>query len=559
MKPSKVLIFCLVLFALLAALTKGAPEGSDYSKENRALFERIFSPRKFPKDRWHFVGLPLSGNVLGTARLNEKNIPVEDRVKLINPDRWYDSSVGSAERAALDKAIIDTYSVGPIDLDESMSRTSGGSLSFPGFFQILGIGAGITSQKGVTVKMHIDKATVRELNFNEFSKAYNQRKFDPSVYEALKQDLIMCFADVQFTGLKINLTLDMSKHANLDAKLTENVGKVLGKESAVGIKLDKKGTGSFVIEPVGTVTVAYLFRPIPKKGREVDPSGYLLLNPPRGEAPVVSTDDALENELRRVLGALAMSQELGGTTGGISQQDLELIEEQSGDPSMRTEGLALDDTTKKSIEEFLARPSRGPKVNRPQLALKTLDVARTHVGTTRRNSEAQVRQYLALYGLPFRYPNGQLVPFCAAGLGFASCQAYRQLTGQSANLNDPNVAVIFRDSLTDVKRDMARTHPAVREMVASARQNGTWQSPTNPDGTRVIPKPGWLVAYNWSGGTTPQHIGIVDNGSTSREIHTIEFNTADRNNSNGGAVLTRKRGYGPVLGYIDTYKEPTSH
>lgn len=565
MRFRKVACLCVLALVLISMLTTSKSEGNDYSKENRAVFERIFSPRKFPKDRWHFAGLPLSGNILGTARLNEKDVPVEDRVKLVNPDRWFDASVSETERQELNKALIDTSSVGPIDLDETTSRNSGVTLSFPGLFQAIGLGANFTSTKGVTMKMHIDKATVRELNFNEFAKAYNDHKFSPAVYDALKQDIIMCFADIQFTGLKINLTVDTTKNAGLDAKLSRQVGNVLGNESGGSLKLDKKGNGTFVLEPAETVTVAYLFRPIPKKGREVDPSGYLLLNPPRGEAPFVNTGDELEKELLRAVGRRTdaggggMAQDASG--GDMSTQDLELMEEQAGDPRLKRVGLKLDEATKASIEEFFSRQSRGPIVNRPKLALATLDVAKQHIGNSRRDPATRVKQYLALYGLPFRYSNGEYVPFCAAGIGFASCQAYRQLTtGQNANLNDPNIPIIFRDSLTDVKRDMARMHPACKVMMADARANGTLVMPRNPDGTRVIPQKGWLVFYNWDGGTTvPQHVGIVDEGSTASQIHTVEFNTSNRNFSNGGAVLARVRNYNSVIAYINTYKEPNSH
>jgi hypothetical protein len=155
---------------------------------------------------------------------------------------------------------------------------------------------------------------------------------------------------------------------------------------------------------------------------------------------------------------------------------------------------------------------------------------------------------------------GKPVPFCASGVGFAACQAYRQLTNQNANLDDPNTPQIFRDSLTDVQRDFAKTHPACVVMVQAARNNGTWQNPTNADGSRVIPKPGWLIFYNWGQNVSPnskaQHVGIVDEGSTIREVRTVEFNTSNSNFSNGGAVLARKRPYRNVIGYIDTYRTP---
>jgi len=537
--------FATVMLLILAVgvnLTTTVSMAQDYSKENRATFEKIFSPRKFPKDRWHFVGLPLSGNVLGTARLNEKDVPLDDRIKLINPDKWFAENVGEAERQDLNKKIIDTYMVGPIDLDQTTSGSRGVSLSFPGLFQVLGLNANIGSTKGVTTKIHIDKAIVRELNYNEFSKAYNQRKLDPSIYEALKQDIIMCFADIQFAGLHINMTVDTGRNAGIDATLTAKVGEVFDNNSALGLKIEKKGHGTFEIAPTETVTVAYLFRPIPKQGREVDPSGYLMLNPSRDARPPANTDERLELELRNEMGTRRATQDLPS-------------EEQAGDPDLPLDPLRLDVATNQRIDGFLESIARGPRWNRPELARETLRIAKTHIGNSRTTTAPIIKRYLELYGLPFRYPDGKLVPFCAAGIGFVSVQAYRSHFRLSADINDPDVPLIFRDSLADVKRDLARTHPSTVTMMNAAIASGTWQGPKNPDGTRVMPKPGWLVFYNWSHGSGPQHVGIVDQAEAN-QLHTVEFNTSGTNYSNGGAVLARTRDYGFVIGYIDTYKEP---
>src|SRR5438477_319631 len=65
-------------------------------------------------------------------------------------------------------------------------------------------------------------------------------------------------------------------------------------------------------------------------------------------------------------------------------------------------------------------------------------------------------------------------------------------------------------------------------------------------------RPGWLVFYNWTGGTAPKHAGIVT-AADAAHIHTVEFNTSDTNNSNGGTVARRSRPYHFVLGYIRTY------
>jgi len=257
-----------------------------------------------------------------------------------------------------------------------------------------------------------------------------------------------------------------------------------------------------------------------------------------------------------MLGAFFSGAVRGGNPASVVNQAADLIEEQMGDPGMPREALALDNETEKNIQEFLSRPSRGPKIARPRLALAALDVAKSHIGNSRENPATRVKQYLALFGLPFQYPDGTYVPFCAAGVGFVSAQAYRHITRQPSNLDDSNTPLIFRDSLTDVKRDWTKAHPSCREMMKASQDAGTWLSPKDARGANIIPKPGWLVFYNWTRGAVPQHVGIVDRHATAHQLPTVEFNTGDRNFSNGGAVLARKRDYDTVIGYIDTYREP---
>lgn len=62
-------------------------------------------------------------------------------------------------------------------------------------------------------------------------------------------------------------------------------------------------------------------------------------------------------------------------------------------------------------------------------------------------------------------------------------------------------------------------------------------------------KRGDLVFFNFSGTSTKQHIGIClnVNGST---IESVDGNTGTSNESNGGAVMRRKRSIATVVGYI---------
>ena len=62
------------------------------------------------------------------------------------------------------------------------------------------------------------------------------------------------------------------------------------------------------------------------------------------------------------------------------------------------------------------------------------------------------------------------------------------------------------------------------------------------------PKPGDIVFFNWNGGSTAQHVGIVKsvNGNS---VITIEGNTSASSNDNGGAVMQRERSRSCIIGF----------
>lgn len=61
-------------------------------------------------------------------------------------------------------------------------------------------------------------------------------------------------------------------------------------------------------------------------------------------------------------------------------------------------------------------------------------------------------------------------------------------------------------------------------------------------------EPGWLVLYNWVGGSEPEHVGIVKE-ILSTHLVAIEGNTGDGNPSWGGMVGIEQRPYSLVVGY----------
>ena len=252
-----------------------------------------------------------------------------------------------------------------------------------------------------------------------------------------------------------------------------------------------------------------------------------------------------------------------GTSGPVE-------EIQIGDPPTRnekgiSETLSIDSETSAQIEEGVSGESKAAKVDSKTLAMETLKLAKEYAGLRVSRHEppspSKVKAFLGLYGLPFRYPNGQWVPYCASGVGFAAARAHYRLAWPKDHPGDPQHAdpgddyMRLRQALPDVTRDYCKTHPSTIAMMnaAKARKHANGKPFWVTRGNR--PAQGWLVFFNWTGGRNPQHVGIVDAvDSKGTTLSTLEFNTSKDNPSNGGRVVAKKRNVRYVVGYIRTYQ-----
>jgi len=69
-------------------------------------------------------------------------------------------------------------------------------------------------------------------------------------------------------------------------------------------------------------------------------------------------------------------------------------------------------------------------------------------------------------------------------------------------------------------------------------------------------QPGDLVLFNFAGGSIPEHIGIVISGNSNGTINTIEGNTSNINQANGGEVMRKVRNTSSIVGaYRPQYTE----
>ena len=180
---------------------------------------------------------------------------------------------------------------------------------------------------------------------------------------------------------------------------------------------------------------------------------------------------------------------------------------------------------------------------------KLIDIAAKEAedGVSRSTDKARVTEYLKLLGLGFLDANGVPTRYCAAGVTWAACRAY--CDANAILYDDVSRLSVLRSVLGDVKRSF-KPSASCPDIMSDAQARKNWAT------ADTTPRAGYLVLYNWTGGTQAQHIGIVVD-KVGAQLHTIEFNTtvedANAHQSNGGAVARKVRAMQFVLGYVETY------
>ena len=240
---------------------------------------------------------------------------------------------------------------------------------------------------------------------------------------------------------------------------------------------------------------------------------------------------------------------------------MSLPEDHMGDPNVPKDEIEPLSFNVKTAETPLGIKSKGKYKEGEKFSklMVEISVAYAERGVSRKYKEPGkeegyvVDNFLKLFGLNLKYLDGKYVPFCAAGLSFAACEAYCQLNPEVSY--DPDDWTTMKSILTDINNYYFKPSPAVRYIQQNAEGKGKWVKPAG-----VIPKEGWPVVFSWNKDGKPNHIGLVRavNGKTldGKNLHTVEYNTSDASKSNGGTVAVKDRDIEFVLGYVDTYKKP---
>jgi hypothetical protein len=232
-----------------------------------------------------------------------------------------------------------------------------------------------------------------------------------------------------------------------------------------------------------------------------------------------------------------------------------VTEQQKGDPDAEYEHVSFDGD---AVRKMAERPGDRAVFEKWDKALpsKMLATARDFLGISRDTTPDRVSEFLKLFDLPYKDDNGYLA-FCAAGLSYCALQTYVKSAGVSSNdSNQQSRLYQLRRLMPDL--DHYYFYPTVScvDMYLIAAGRHRWIE--HKTHSSQVPKPGWVVLFDWRGSGTADHCGLVVSG-TKDKILTIEFNTSGRSGGSqrdGGTVAEKERTYKYIKGFVVTDRVP---
>lgn len=223
-----------------------------------------------------------------------------------------------------------------------------------------------------------------------------------------------------------------------------------------------------------------------------------------------------------------------------------VTEYQRGDPSMLREAMSYYPERVRGIIDT-ARANYTPRI--PRFSNTLLGNAQAFIGVSRQGNQQQVSDFLELFGLPYAI-GGNPLAFCASGISYCAALAYARTSSHKQSFGRSELFPALQSTLGDVDHHHFYPSPSVADMYNVALGKRRWSRRGS-----TLPRPGWLVIYDWDQNGGTDHVGVVESADR-QSLHTIEFNTSGTyqgNQINGGAVFRKTRPLnGTVKGYIRT-------
>ena len=228
-----------------------------------------------------------------------------------------------------------------------------------------------------------------------------------------------------------------------------------------------------------------------------------------------------------------------------------VTERQKGDPDASYETVTFDPA---SIRSLVSGSGKAVFERwEPNLPLAMIATARTFLGKSRETSPDDISDFLRLFKLPLKNEKGY-VAFCAAGVSFCALLAY--VNALSISYEPTTQAKTFRKYMPDLENYYFYPTVSCVDMYHIAAGKHRW---IDYKPSTVIPRPGWIVLYDWASSGTPDHCGLVFRASA-QKLFTVEFNTSGKaggSQRDGGTVSEKERDYTHVKGFVVTDRDPS--
>jgi hypothetical protein len=227
-----------------------------------------------------------------------------------------------------------------------------------------------------------------------------------------------------------------------------------------------------------------------------------------------------------------------------------VTEDQRGDPDAVDEYVTFSPS---AIRSIVMTPGKAVFESwDATLPTSMITTARQFIGCSRKETPQQITKFLQLFDLPFATDKGY-IPFCAAGLSYCALLTYASRLYQ--DVQSSTTLERLRRLMPDLEQYYFYPTVSCVDMYYIAK--GKRKLFTRNTKSTDLPKPGWIVLYDWNKRGTPDHCGLVQQ-ATSANLVTVEFNTSTGEGSqrNGGTVAQKIRSYDYTVGFVVTDAKP---
>jgi hypothetical protein len=161
---------------------------------------------------------------------------------------------------------IDAGVGGSAQLNDTQKKALGLSAVLK-IFSVVGLEGKFDSSKSTISDIQVPSATIRRLIKGKLTDQITAKPPTPAVTDAYKNRRLRAIVeDIVIESLTATIKLDASTAAEVKAKLDANVGKVLGKDAALGFTYNKSGEGVYQLKTSGPVIAAVAAVQQPKTG-----------------------------------------------------------------------------------------------------------------------------------------------------------------------------------------------------------------------------------------------------------------------------------------------------